>query len=127
MSTKHDGLTPAEQRYLEHAREAEKQGLSLLDYYRSAGLSVYSLYNVRRRLLRKGVVSSRRSARATGRRGAFVAVQVAQPRAAEEPRRSPAGMVCRLWHGSGWVIECGSWPPAAWLRECLEESHDARA
>ena len=64
MTTKHDDLTPGEQRYLEHAREAEKQGLSLPQYYRSAGLSVYSLYNVRRGLLRKGVVSARRAARA---------------------------------------------------------------
>ena len=40
MTTKHDDLAPAEQRYLEHAREAEKQGLSLPQYYRSTALSV---------------------------------------------------------------------------------------
>lgn len=121
MRKKHDGLTPAEQRYLEHTREAQKQGLSLPQYYRSAGLSVYSLYNIRRQLLRKGVVESRRAERAApSKPRRFVAVRVAAPSAA-------SGRVCRLRHPSGWMIECDSWPPAGWLAECFGGTSDAAA
>ena len=103
MTTKHDDLTPAEQRYLEHAREAEKQGLSLPPYYRSAGLSVYSLYNVRRGLLRKGVVSARRATRAApSDPGRFLAVRIA------ESSGQTSGPFCRLRSPSGWIMECAS-------------------
>lgn len=129
MSTKHDDLTPAERRYLDNAREAEKQGLSLADYYRSTGLSVYALYNARRRLLRKGVVSSRRTPRPVAKPApkpsSFVAVRVVAESPAAEAPRSAAGMVCRLWHGSGWMIECESWPPVEWMKACLGESGHA--
>jgi hypothetical protein len=114
MTTKQDDLTPAERRYLEHAQEAQKRGMSLPEYYRCAGLSVYSLYNVRRSLLRKGVICARHAARVTpSTPRAYVAVKVAGA--------SPAAsaVVCRLCHPSGWVIECGSWPPAGWMAECF--------
>ncbi len=120
MTTKHDDLTPAEQRYLEHAREAEKQGLSLPQYYRSAGLSVYSLYNVRRGLLRKGVVSARRAARAApSKPGRFVAVRMAESSA------QTSGPVCRLRSPSGWIMECASWPPVEWMAHCFGGVIDA--
>lgn len=115
MTTKHDDLTPAERRYLEHAQEAEKRGMSLPEYYRSAGLSVYSLYNVRRRLLHKGVIAARRAVRVPPSAARpFVAVKVAGAAFAVAN-----AVLCRLRHPSGWVIECTSWPPAAWMAECF--------
>ena len=51
------GLTPAEQRYLERAGEADQHGLTLEQYYRSSGLSLSWLHKVCRRLRRKGVVT----------------------------------------------------------------------
>jgi len=122
MATKHDDLTPAERRYLEHAQEAEKRGMGLPEYYRSAGLSVYSLYSIRRRLLRKGVIAARRAVRVSpSAPHPFVAVKVGGPTGATN------AVVCRLRHPSGWVIECGSWPPATWMRECIGGGVDAAA
>jgi hypothetical protein len=117
MSTKQQYLTGAERRYLEYARAAESEGMRLSQYYRSKGLSVYSLYNVRRRLIKKGVVERARAAWSTTRReaAAFVAVRLA------EPARPSTGSVCRLQHPSGWVLECGSWPEPSWMRELAGE------
>lgn len=111
MNTKSEDLTAAEQQYLERAKAAEGEGMSLVQYYRANGLSVYSLYNVRRRLIQKGVVARGRAAWSTARpkMDAFVAVRVVEP--AEGPRSN----VCRLCHPSGWVIECLSWPEPSWL------------
>jgi hypothetical protein len=110
MDTKHEDLTPAEQRYLEHARAAESQGVRLAQYYRANGLSVHTLYNIRRRLIQKGVLTRRRGARrAAGKPERFVAVRVAVP------NPGMTGSICRLRHPSGWVIECGSLPDAQWL------------
>ncbi len=107
MDTKHEDLTPAERRYMELARTCESQGVSLLQYYRDNGLSLYTLYNVRRRLIQKGVLPRRRPVR--GAPGKFIAVRVTAP--------SPgvSGPSCRLRHPSGWVIECASLPDAQWL------------
>jgi hypothetical protein len=110
MDTKHEGLKPAERRYFEHMRACESQGVSLLQYCRDKGLSVYSLYSTRRRLIQKGVLARGRAGRtAPEDPGKFIAVRVAAP--------SPgvAGPSCRLRHPSGWVIECASLPDAQWL------------
>jgi hypothetical protein len=71
MSDEHESLTPAEQQYLEHARAAQSEGISLLQYYRAKELSVYSLYNIRRRLIKKGVVRRERAAWSTRKRSAY--------------------------------------------------------
>jgi len=36
-----------------------------------------------------------------------------------------SGMVCRLVHAAGFVIECGEWPPAAWLLSLASGQRDA--
>lgn len=111
MNTNSEDLTPAEQQYLERATAAEGEGLTLAQYYRANGLSVYSLYNVRRKLIKKGVVARGRAAWSTARPkpDAFVAVRVVKP--AEAGNLS----VCRLCHPSGWVIECANWPEPSWM------------
>lgn len=126
MNTKHEGLTAGERRYLEHVRRARAKGLALSDYARSIGMNPYALYSMRRQMRRKGVLApatagsaaAGKEEPASARRGReFVAVRVAQPHQSMVPVGS--GMLCRLTHPSGWVIECGSWPPAQWLAECL--------
>lgn len=110
MDIKHEELTAGERRYLEHARAAKNQGVSMVQYYRAHGLSVYTLYNVRRGLIRKGVLARRRASRTVqARSGGFVAVRVVP---GDAPARSSA---CQLRHPSGWVIECGSLPDVRWL------------
>jgi hypothetical protein len=110
MAMKHTDLTAGERRYLEHARAAESQGISLLQYYRSNGLSVYTLYNIRRGLIRKGVVARGRATRAMqAKSGGFVEVRVGP---SDTQTTSPK---CQLRHPSGWVIDCGSLPDVRWL------------
>jgi hypothetical protein len=78
MDMKHEDLTAGERRYLEHARAAKSQGISLPQYYRANGLSVFTLYNIRRGLIRKGVVARARAQRISrAKSGGFVAVRVA--------------------------------------------------
>jgi hypothetical protein len=108
-------LTPSEQRWLRHLRRAEKQGVTLVDYARSAGVKVGSLYEARHTIARKGVQMRGAFSENSPRTSAeFITVQV-EPSpvpAAGEPR-------CRLRHPSGWVLECTDWPTAAWVAQIL--------
>lgn len=120
MTTDHENLTPGERQFLEHQREAERQGMPLAQYYRSNGLSIYTLYNVRRGLIKKGMLQSQRGKKLEPQRsgasgkGRFVAVQVA----AEPP--ADAGKVCRLRAPNGWVIECDGLPELSWVSGLME-------
>jgi hypothetical protein len=53
MDMKPEDLTAGERLYLEHTRAAKGHGVTLAQYYRANGLSVYTLYNIRRGLIRK--------------------------------------------------------------------------
>lgn len=107
-------LTLAEQRLLERVQEAASEGVSLQDYYRAHGLSVPMLYKVRRRLVQRGLLPPlRRSAGTTEVPGKLVEVRVAE--AMVQAEVSVPGLVCRLHHPSGWLIECGEWPDPHWL------------
>jgi len=113
-------LTRAERRFLGRAAEAEERGVTLEEYYRASGLSVGWLQNIRRQLRDKGVVVPEPTARsAVATSGKFMQVCV------RPAPMSDGSALCRLRHPSGWVIECGAWPPAAWLRECLAGDGDA--
>jgi hypothetical protein len=115
---RHEDLTPAEQRYLERAGEAQQHGLTLQQYYQASGLSLDWLHKIRRQLLRKGVVTPERSAQtAAVRSREFVEVRVA----AAPTVKSESIAICRLHHPSGWVIECGSWPEPSWMAALLGE------
>jgi hypothetical protein len=50
-------LTEREQQALEQMREAQEQGSTLKDYATKIGLDVQQLYDLRRRLVRKGVMT----------------------------------------------------------------------
>lgn len=124
MDAKHEELTAGERRFLEHARRAQRERRPLSEYCRANGLSPYALYSMRRQLREKGILPPKPSPSAKPEQAAasplanrFVAVRVAE--AQQGAPTSPAGMVCRLRHVSGWVIECGAWPPGAWLAECI--------
>jgi len=137
MNAKHEELTAGERRYLEHARRAQGAGLPLSEYCRSSGLSPNSLYSMRRQMREKGILPAASLAKRSsigaplspvapaGVPSRFVTVRLAE--AAKEHPSSPVGMVCRLRHASGWMIECGTWPPASWLQEIVREASDARS
>jgi len=113
-------LTLGEQRYLERAREAEKERASLHAYYRTHGLSLNMLYKVRRQLVAKGIVAPPARAPVSAERPTkLVEVRLAQAMGKTEIPAA-ASSVCRLRHPSGWTIECGMWPEPRWLAGLME-------
>ena len=130
MNAKREELTEGERRYLEHVRRARSQGMGLSQYCRCVGLNPFSLYSMRRQMRRKGMLApAQQRATAAGTKGArgsavpgrFVAVQVVEPAVPAAVASTPAGLVCRVRHPSGWTIECGSWPEPQWLAGVMEE------
>lgn len=120
MEAKQRELTAREQAYFEHRDQAKEQGLTLTAYCQKVGLNVRRLYAARRALVEKGVVPRTLAPRTQqGRPSQFVAVHLAAP-VASDP-------VCRVRHPSGWTIECGRWPEAAWVSQLLQGGEHAAA
>ena len=112
-------LTLGERRYLERAREAQTEGVSLRDYYLAHGLSVRMLSRVQRQLADKGIVPPLNAiAAGTGKPGKLIEVRVAD--SVGRAGFPATGPVCRLRHPSGWLIECGMWPDPRWLSGLME-------
>jgi hypothetical protein len=102
-------LTERQQKCLEYAKQAQELGVSFAEFCRSHDLNPNTWYSIRLDLVRKGVIRGRRkvvepeaAATATG----FAAVRIAPPAA--------AGMICRIRHPSGWVIECTGRKERGW-------------
>jgi len=119
MTAQQDNLTPGERQFLDRMREAEKEGVSLQDYFRSRGLSLPAMYAVRSRLIEKGRIPSPRAKRPRATRpsapGTFAAVRVAPPPAITGQGRGG----CRLRSPSGWVIECDGLPEISWVERLM--------
>lgn len=112
------GLTSTDRGWLEHLRRAEARCATLVEYARESGVRVGSLYEARRNLRRKAAARSRPTPPASAV-AKFVPVQV-MPAASAAVRSAQA--VCRLRHaGSGWEIECASWPEGSWIAGLLGE------
>jgi len=118
-------MTDKQRRGKEALEAAQRAGLSLSDYAQRHGLVVRELYDAIAGLRARGVLP--RSPRAHQRASRFLPVRVVSAAAVPEaPRSTPrGGMVCRLVHAGGWVIECGEWPAAAWLSAVLAGRRDA--
>jgi len=104
--------------------EAQEQGSTLKDYAAKIGLDVRQLYELRRRLVRKGAFGplTRRKARKSRQEGAFLPVR-GVPAA---PVASSTPVTYRLVHPGGWVLECDGLPPASWISAVLTGgTHDA--
>jgi hypothetical protein len=110
-------LTEREQEALEQMREAQKQGVTLKAYAAKMGLDVGQLYDLRRRLVRKGAFGALppRKPRKSRKTSAFVPVRVVS--AVTVP--SATSSAFRLSHPSGWVLECDGLPPASWIATVL--------
>jgi hypothetical protein len=118
------GLTPGERDYLEHLRRSQERKLTLRQYCRDQGLSVQRLYSLSHQLrCKRGQVSVQETVKTGKPAGDFVAVQMV-PSAA--PPAPGAGTVCRVRAPNGWVVECSSWPQAAWMAQFLSgDTHAA--
>jgi hypothetical protein len=115
-------LTEQEQQALEQMRQAQEQGSTLKELAARLGLEVSHLYEIRRRLVRKGACGPlpRRKTRKPRKTGAFVPVRVV-PAAPKS-----LSVTCRLVHPGGWVLECDGLPPATWIAAVLAgEAHAA--
>ena len=117
-------LTEQEQQALEQMCQAQEQGSTLKELAARLGLEVSHLYEIRRRLVRKGAFGPLpgRKTRKLRKTGAFVPVRVVHT--APTPR-GPS-VTCRLVHPGGWVLECDGLPPATWIAAVLAgEAHAA--
>jgi hypothetical protein len=117
-------LTENEQQALEQMRQAQEQGSTLKELAAKLRMEVGHLYEIRRRLVRKGAFGPlpRRKTRKARQTGAFVPVRVVP--AAPTPKG--ASVTCRLVHPGGWVLECDGLPPATWIAAVLAgEAHAA--
>jgi hypothetical protein len=103
-------LTDKQRQALEHVERARSAGLRLSDYAREQGVEIRSIYDSMAALRKKGLL-----AQIGVRESAFVAVRVkAVAKSEPVPGSAPGGLICRLRIGSV-LIECGQWPPAAWV------------
>jgi hypothetical protein len=125
-------LTPREQQYLAHVRRAQERGISLDGYCKELGLNPRALYSTRRDMVHKGLLPRVRAPKGEPEKrdrtkkssGKFAAVRVATPRL---PARTESGVLCRVRHPSGCVLELGEWPEAAWMSKVLQGGGDASA
>jgi len=112
-------LTECEQQALEHMRKAQDLGVTLKEYASRFGLDVQRLYQLRKPLVRKGALgpvhSQLRESRGVDKTSGFLPVRIVS----SSPAASSASVTCRLVHPSGWVLECGGLPPAAWMTAVL--------
>jgi len=114
-------MTEKQRAAMEALQGARREGKALSEYARAHGLAIWEIYNALSCLRRKGVLP--KSERTGSPRGKFVAVRVVPERPMPAP---PAGgMICRLVHRDGYVIECAQWPPPSWLAALSRESSDA--
>jgi hypothetical protein len=110
-------LTEREQQALQLMREAQEQGSTLKAYAAKLGQDVGQLYDLRRRLVRKGAFGPlpHRKPGKPRKASAFVPVRVLPA----TPVSSSTEVACRLLHPSGWVLECDGLPPASWIAAVL--------
>jgi len=108
-----DSLTEREKTALEHLQKAQELGSTLTEYCAAFGVERNALYAIKQQLVKKGVIPGRDREPATKASSSFVPVRIVP----SSPRST--AVACRLVHPSGWVIECGSFPPADWLASVL--------
>jgi hypothetical protein len=105
---------------------ARAAGMGLSAYARAHGLNARRLHDSIVGLRKRGLIPPADKPRLS--KGAFVAVRMVSPTARLSPSTPPpprTDMVCRVIHASGLVIECGEWPPAAWLLSLSSGRRDA--
>lgn len=114
-------LSDLQRQALEHAERARSEGLKLSQYLRAQGIELRPIYDAIAAARRKGVDGAGMSVAAKRASAPFVEVRMAAP----VPLRAGSAIVCRVLIGGLAVIECGEWPPAAWLSSLLGSRADA--
>lgn len=114
-------MTEKQRAAIEALQGAQREGKPLSEYAKAHGLAIWELYNALACLRRKGFLP--KSERSKNPREKFVAVRLVPER--PTPAHPSSGMLCRLVHRGGYVIECAQWPPPSWLAALARESSDA--
>ena len=104
-------LTDKQRVAMDALQGARAAGLGLSAYARAHGLNARQLHDSVVALRRRGVLPPR--------------VVNTPPSPSMRPSPPRTGMVCRVIHAAGLVIECGEWPPTAWLLSLASGSRDA--
>jgi predicted transcriptional regulator len=115
-------MTQKQRAAIQALEAAREQGCSLTQYARKRGLDVQRIYAILHSLRQRGLLP--RSADNPSR---FVAVKLGTHATAVPVQAGSSGAVCRIVHGSGWVIECLHWPAPSWVKGVAESSPDAAA
>ena len=121
LEVANDKLTDRERECVKHIRQARERGMSFAEYCRSAGLKANEWHGVRHGMVKKNLLppgpgAKRKSARSPRKPVGFIPVRVESSGGA-----GPSiGMLCRVRHPSGCIIECASWPELNWMRGLLE-------
>ena len=116
-------LTDMQRSALRAVEGARTAGLGLSEYARRNGLNARQIHDAATGLRKRGVLPPTSTAKRRRPKPAFMAVDVLRT----VPVAGRTGMVCRLIHRSGLIIECGEWPPAAWLAAMIAERTGAAA
>lgn len=114
-------MTEKQRTAVEALQGARREGKSLSEYAKAHGLAIWGLYNALACLRRKGVLP--KLERSRNPRDKFVAVRLVPERPMAP--HTANGMICRIVHRGGYVIECAQWPPPSWLDALARESSDA--
>ncbi len=104
---------------------ARASGTGLSAYARTHGLNERQVHDSISALRRRGALPP--ADRSRSRKAAFVAVRVGDSQGSSSAM-TPAprtGMVCRLVHASGLIVECGEWPTATVLKSLMSGPRDA--
>jgi hypothetical protein len=114
-------MTEKQRVAVEAQESARREGVSLVAYAKAKGLEIRELYDSLACLRRKGLLA--KPTRKTAAR--FVSVRVEPAPDAAPTVRPSGGVLCRIVHRSGYVIECAQWPPPAWMSVVLAGPADA--
>ena len=116
-------MTQKQRAAVEALEAARSQGCSLTQYARTHGLNAQRIYAMLSALRKQGMLPKR----AGKRPSPFVAVRMRSQAVPVSPASLGAGVVCRLVHSNGYVLECLQWPPPSWLASVSQGSTDAAA
>jgi transposase-like protein len=116
-------LTDKQRAAMVALQEARASGTGLSACARTHGLNARQVHDSISALRRRGALPP--TDRPRPRKTAFVAVRMVNATRSSQTMSPRPGMVCRLIHAGGLVIECGEWPPAAWLLSLASGQRDA--
>lgn len=121
-------LTDVQRQAMAALDAAQAAGVGLSSYARQNGLNVRQVHDAVTGLRRRGILPPSARARQRRSKSGFVRVKIENASPSTRAATGTAqrgGLVCRLIHGSGLIIECGEWPPASWVSAVLAERPDA--